>query len=1158
VHFNCHGPACRLAVLASAVILPAVLCAQVAAPPPILNSVTTSRIPQNSQHLRLTLLGSEFRPGAMVLISGTLQDGIVVQPQAEDVRVETVLYVNGNTLIATVSARADAAEGTRMVNVVNSDGSNTGVDIDFPISDTPKPVEVIRATSLSSPLQAQTLAITHPRDGTAVGQGDQLFAEAIVGGVGSGTITGEWILDRNISEQFSLVMTGGQAVRLRTSKSLPTLLLGVHHLELRITSPNLLQSRTITLVVNPSGWSLQRLLGPHSRASYLNDTPPLLRWAIVPGAAKYQVGFATRPYLSAVQHWHDIHDTEWQVPKDIWLALPEGELYWTVRVVETSGDVRQPPPMRRIERLPAGVLQPLSITPHLTRNGVPLLAWHGINQPALYRVTISRDAEGSDIVRRYFTKSPHVDLWAVLPELEAGHTYFWRVEALSTNGEPLIAAPTYQFVAGVGDKTGAFRKPNQLEVASLGVGFAAPPPADLVEVRVPGPGETVRERQPEIRLQLKNPVVAGLTAVMVDGTDVTGVAEFTTDTISVKLPTQLSNGVHKITLQVDQDMQEWSFNVDAPAPPSNPSKQTASGPPTYEPGTDAEAEPVVATTSPTPKTAEAPQAIGPVTDFDAQISTTTQWISGNDPGEEETNVTSVASRMGYENEPLHFEENGSGLLNSTFAPEPRHALGRFNDSVFRLSVKSKPWGGELRFGTLAPSLYSNSEFVTTATPRQGVEPVLKTPAGDFGFYANTSDAALGGGNGVAFHQQILGAGYKAPLLEKYATFRLMWLYAGDHGAPTTISFTPGGTPIQGSTPLAAPGRGDAYGGFLHIQLAPGWNWDSEYAWSYNNPDVTVVKPARFFGRAWRSGVNGAFGGTSLNVAFHNVSRDFASPANPTLSVGSSPNRRQVDAEVAQTSRIGTFNFSYQLMQSDVSSVDHPTLTLNNGMVSWDKDLGPTTIVGLNGHFMRTTSGELPPAALTLPASQQQALKADLRDGGIGGNFTRRVGAASLSFQATRDWYRNQTVQGANTITSALNAGLALQSASWFQLQSNVSLSWVTADPALVGTQRLITIYVQPAFLWQRSGLSVTPLFTFNNTQNQLSSGTKTIDSRNGDAGGRLSWRMPGPLHISTLAIDGSSNWVRDTVLGTDVRDSRIGLVWTLAWGFSRSNAGVVR
>ncbi len=1153
-----RGPVYRLVALAFGILLPTLMCAQVAAPPPVLNSVATSRIPQNSQHLRLTLLGSNFRPGAVVLISAPLIDGIVEQPQAEDVRVDTVLFVNGNTLVATVSARIDAVEGTRMVNVVNSDGSNTGVYPDFPTSDSPMPVEVIAATSLSSPLQAQTLAITHPRDGTAVGQGDQLFAEAIVGGVGNGTITGEWIWDGNISEQFSLVMTGGQPVKLRTSKSLPSLLLGAHHLELRITSPNLLQSRTITLVVNPSGWSLQRLLGPRSRAPFLNDNPPRLRWAIIPGAAKYQVGFAARPYLSSVQHWYDIHDTEWQVPMGIWSALPEGELYWTVRVVETSGEVRHPPPMRRIERLPAGVLQPLSATPQHGRNGAPLLVWQSIKQPVLYRVTISRDAEGSDVVRRFFTKTPKVDLWTILPQLDAGHTYFWRVEALSTNGEPLIAAPPQEFVAGLGNQTGAYRKSTQLEVASLGIGFAAPPPADLVQVRVPGPGETVKESQPEIRLQLKNPVVAGLTAVSVDDTDVTGVAEFTADTISVTPPTQLSNGVHKITLQVDQDTQEWSFNVDAPAPSSPSSTQTSGGAPAFEPGTDAEAERSATSSKATAKPAEMPPMIGPITDFDTQISSTTQWISGNAPGEEDTNVTSIASRMGYENGPLHFEENGSGLLNSTFAPEPRHAFGRFNDSVFRLNVNSKPWGGELRFGTVAPSLYTNSEFVTTATPRQGVEPVLRTPVGDFGFYANTADAALGGGNGVAFHQQILGAGFKAPIPEKYATFRLMWLYAADQGAPTTISFTPGGTPVQGNTPLAAPGRGDAYGGLLHIQLAPGWSWDSEYAWSYNNSDTTMAQPGRLFGRAWRSGMSGTVRGTSLNVVYHDVSRDFASPANPSLSIGSAPDRRQVDADVVQTSSIGIFNATYQLMQSDVNSVDHPTLTLHNGMVGWNKNLTPTTMVGLNGHFMRTTSGELPPAALTLPASQQQALMADLRDGGIGGNFTKQVGSTSLSFQATRDWFRNQIVQGANTITSALNAGLALQSASWFQLQSNVSVSWIAADPALVGTQRLITVYVQPLLLSQKTGLSVTPLVTLNNAQSHLSSGTKTIDSRNVDAGGRLNWRMPGPLRLSTLALEGNSSWVRDTVQGTDVRDSRIGLVWTISWGFSHSNAGGAR
>ena len=56
--------------------------------------------------------------------------------------------------------------------------------------------------------------------------------------------------------------------------------------------------------------------------------------------------------------------------------------------------------------------------------------------------------------------------------------------------------------------------------------------------------------------------------------------------------------------------------------------------------------------------------------------------------------------------PWTTEVNGSGLLNSTAGPDPRHALGRFNDYVLRMAYERQRWNGNLRFGVLASSLYT--------------------------------------------------------------------------------------------------------------------------------------------------------------------------------------------------------------------------------------------------------------------------------------------------------------------------------------------------------------------------------------------------------------------------------------------------------------------
>ena len=140
--------------------------------------------------------------------------------------------------------------------------------------------------------------------------------------------------------------------------------------------------------------------------------------------------------------------------------------------------------------------------------------------------------------------------------------------------------------------------------------------------------------------------------------------------------------------------------------------------------------------------------------------------------------------MMYENGPWKFNVNGSGVLNSILNPEAQrtsHAL--FNDYVFELGYKGDGWGANLRFGTVSPVLYTDAQFVTAATPRQGVEATVSTPAGKFGYFANTNDEALGGGSGINFHQKMMGASWQAPL-PKWAMFRLMWLSSQDTGAAT--------------------------------------------------------------------------------------------------------------------------------------------------------------------------------------------------------------------------------------------------------------------------------------------------------------------------------------------------------------------------------------
>src|SRR5262249_53399654 len=416
-------------------------------------------VTQGARQMRLTLVGTNFRPGARVII-GQSESNAGLAPAA-DIIVESVNRISDTTMQVVITASPQALVGMRSVDVINADNSNTGARG----SNTTKPLRVAQGSSLGAPLQIVSLVVTHPRTGTVVAQGDVTFAEAILSGAGTGTITGQWLWDGNVFEQFAVNMTGGERRSLKTSNSLPTFFIGPHTLELKVLSPNVIQSPQITVLVNPGTWKSTRLLALNSGKGYTPQQTPVLRWTIAPGAAKYQVGFSTQPFFRTVTQWHEVDDTHWQIPATIWGALPEGELFWTVRVVETSGEMRKPALMRRIYRVAGDALTHVIATGADAQSSGEMLLWQGLRTepPAgqsvtrtagqtipqttqvIYRATITRDAEGRLILRRFLTDKPQLDLRSIQSKFSAGENYYWRVEAFSNSGHLILAGTRHVF-----------------------------------------------------------------------------------------------------------------------------------------------------------------------------------------------------------------------------------------------------------------------------------------------------------------------------------------------------------------------------------------------------------------------------------------------------------------------------------------------------------------------------------------------------------------------------------------------------------------------------------------------------------------------------------------------------------------------------------------
>jgi hypothetical protein len=593
----------------------------------------------------------------------------------------------------------------------------------------------------------------------------------------------------------------------------------------------------------------------------------------------------------------------------------------------------------------------------------------------------------------------------------------------------------------------------------------------------------------------------------------------------------------------------WKFSVTAPAaaaPAQDAGAQTAE-----TKGTDADVPPSpakeVAPGSVPPPAAPSETPATPRASLveDGQFSSNTQYGSGGIPPP--TNAIALGQHLAFQDGPWRADVNGSGLINSVFAPDRlRTSQNHVNNYVSQLNYQGQGWDAGLRVGVITSALYAGAQFVTVATPRQAAELVLDTKAGAFGYFTNTSDVALGGGAGISFHQRIMGASWVAPLPKKWVEFRFMWLNARDVGSPTTVTFDSLGHPILLANPLTPPQRGNVYGGLLLFHLTPMWTWASEYAWGDNNLNTADPASGDVFGRAWRTGISGQAGKTLVNVAYRDVSPGFANPANPGLTAVSRSALRGVDSAVTQTTPAGTFSAGYSFLMNNLHSSDAPELLLHNLTQSWTRPFGLKTNVAVSASESLTQTGTVPAALAGLPPAL--AGLQDLRNISGNASVTRQIGTTSVFVSGVRAWNRNNLLPVADVITSSVSLGANWFSKGMFQFNSSLSFNWVAAEKFSIGESRNIAFSLQPALVWAKRGLQIAPLINLTQGRTLLATGTLTNDSLTGQYGGRFAWTLPGVLKFNTFSVQGSYNQNRNTIAGLDLRSTQLFGLWTVTWG----------
>ena len=198
-------------------------------------------------------------------------------------------------------------------------------------------VAVTAVNSLLATASVTGLSVVYPPSGTLVGRGDNLRAQGVIFGSGTGNVLVGWLYDGVLVETATVPLQSGAPTSVTNAVSLPTLLAGNHEIALAILSPNTLTSPSVQIYVD-EGLTTLRLVAPSAGAIFAPAfAVPTFSWIPAPGIARYGVGLRRRGTGGARYRWAFTSDTFWGPPASLWNELPEGDYEWIVRGFTASG-----------------------------------------------------------------------------------------------------------------------------------------------------------------------------------------------------------------------------------------------------------------------------------------------------------------------------------------------------------------------------------------------------------------------------------------------------------------------------------------------------------------------------------------------------------------------------------------------------------------------------------------------------------------------------------------------------------------------------------------------------------------------------------------------------------------------------------------------------
>ncbi|HYX24230.1 MAG TPA: choice-of-anchor D domain-containing protein [Thermoanaerobaculia bacterium] len=296
-------------------------------------------------------------------------------------------------------------------------------------------VQLLPSGSLAADFAITTVTVDFPVDGTAVRVRSLLRARALVAGIGTGSALGVWRVDGVPFETFTVDLVGGRPAVLETALPLPTVLAGLHELDLEIRRPAALRTAAVRyLVTEEDVERLRWTLPPGFRAYLKGGGPPEWSWTPKPGARGYEIridaglaaGEVIRTRLPGCE-----------LTPELLGRLAPGEHRIEVRALFTSPDVPEPGRPLDGDRL-TGTFAVLDRPSPLALGvvdgaGGKSLAWSGPPGEGVFALVAVEPVTRTLLLRRLTTRS-ELPLGSLYPGTSPG-SLAWHVEAYNDLGE---------------------------------------------------------------------------------------------------------------------------------------------------------------------------------------------------------------------------------------------------------------------------------------------------------------------------------------------------------------------------------------------------------------------------------------------------------------------------------------------------------------------------------------------------------------------------------------------------------------------------------------------------------------------------------------------------------------------------------------------------